>query len=191
MSNTRRPLAALAVVAMVAVVSAGCGGTRSSGGTSTAPPAGNTGTGSSGGNSTATTRKKAVKFAECMRANGVSAFPDPDATGALTIDAVANGSSLDTSSAAFEQAMSACKDLEPPGFTGHERNAQEQEGALKFAQCIRDHGVKDFPDPDKDQPLIDTRRIPSAATEGGMSILHAAMQKCRDSAAAAGVTGGQ
>jgi hypothetical protein len=34
------------------------------------------------------------------------------------IDAVANGSSLDISSAAFKQAMSACQDLEPPGFTG-------------------------------------------------------------------------
>jgi hypothetical protein len=189
MRRNLRPLpAALAVVAVVAAISAGCGGT---GGTSTAALAGTTGTGSSGGRTAASPHAKAVKFAECMRANGVSAFPDPDATGALTIDAVANGSSLDTSSAAFEQAMSACKDLEPPGFTGHERNAQEQEGALEFAQCIRDNGVKDFPDPAKDQPLIDTRRIPSAATEGGMSILHAAMQKCRDSAAAAGVTGGR
>src|SRR5215468_6583329 len=73
-------------------------------------------TATSGGNSTAATHEKAVKFAECMRANGVRAFPDPDATGALTIDAVANGSSLDTSSLAFEQALNACKDLEPPGF---------------------------------------------------------------------------
>jgi len=46
MSRTLRPLAALAVVAFVAVISEGCGGTRSSGGTSTAAPAGNTGTGS-------------------------------------------------------------------------------------------------------------------------------------------------
>ena len=177
MSRTSRPLAALA---MVAVISAGCGGTRSSGG----------GT-SSGGTNAASPHAKAVKFAECMRANGVGAFPDPDASGAMTIDAVANGSSLDTSSAAFKQAVSACKDLEPSGFTGHQRSAQEQEAALEFAQCIRDNGVKDFPDPAKDEPMIDTRRIPSAATEGGMSILHAAMQKCRDSAAAAGVTGGQ
>ena len=94
MSNTLRPLAALAVVAMVAMISAGCGGTRSSGGA-----------GRSGGTNAASPHAKAVKFAECMRANGVSAFPDPDATGALTIDAVANGSSLDTSSAAFEQAV--------------------------------------------------------------------------------------
>jgi hypothetical protein len=186
MSRTLRPLAALAMVAMVVVISAGCGGTHSSGGTSTTAPAGNTGTGNSGTKS-ASPHTKAVKFAECMRANGVSAFPDPDATGALTIDAVANGSSLDTSSGAFEQALGACKDLEPPGFTGHERSAQEQVGALKFAQCMRENGVKDFPDPVNGEPLVDTNRIPSSATPGGMSILNAAMQKC--DASAAGVQG--
>jgi hypothetical protein len=130
-----------------------------------------------------------VKFSECMRANGVRAFPDPDASGALTIDAVANGSSLDTSSAAFNRAVSACKDLEPSGFTGHQRSPKEQAAALEFAQCIRDDGVKDFPDPGKSDPLVDTNRIPSAATPGGLSILNAAMQKCGQYASAAGVRG--
>jgi hypothetical protein len=182
------------MVTMVAVISAGCDGTHSSGGTSTAAPAGNTGstgsTGSSGTNTnTASPHVKAVKFAECMRANGVSGFPDPDATGALTIDAVANGSSLDTSSAAFEQALSACKDLEPPGFTGDKRSPEQQAAALEFAQCIRENGVKDFPDPAPDAPLVDTNRIPSSATPGGMAILNAAMEKCGQYASAAGVKG--
>ena len=113
-----------------------------------------------------------------MRDNGVSAFPDPDASGELTIDGIANGSSLDTNSAAFEQAISACKDLEPAGFTGRKRSAQKQETALKFAQCIRDNGVEDFPDPTPDSPLVDTTRIPSTDRDGGMAILNAAMQKC-------------
>jgi hypothetical protein len=187
MIRTLRPLAALATVAMTAVLSAGCGGTGSSDGTNTeATPAD---TGSGGGTNTASPHAKAVKFAECMRANGVSAFPDPDATGALTIDAVANGSSVDTDSPAFEQALSACKDLEPPGFVGHERNTQQQEAALRFAQCIREHGVRDFPDPGADDPLVDTRRIPSSGTPGGLSILNAAMQKCGSYASAAGVQG--
>ncbi len=69
---------------------------------------------------------------------------------------------------------------------GHKRSAQEQEAALKFAQCIRDNGVKDFPDPTEDGPLVDTNRIPSSATNGGMTVLNAAMQKCRDLAANAG-----
>jgi hypothetical protein len=200
----RRPLRPLAALAMVALITAGCSntpaatGTGSSGGNNTAPTAASASspesvasTGSSGGNNTAATRGQAVKFAECMRKNGVREFPDPDASGQLTIDAIANGSSLDTNSAAFKQAISACKDLEPPGFTGGKRSPEQQKAALKFAQCIRDNGVKDFPDPAPDAPLVDTNRIPSAARNGGMSILNAAMQKCRDLAANAGVSGGK
>jgi hypothetical protein len=190
MRRTLRPLAALA---MLAVLSAGCSnrlaGTGRSGGNNTATAQ----TDSSGGNNnTAAIHQQAVKFAECMRANGVREFPDPDASGTLTIDGIANRSSLDTSSTAFEQAIAACKDLQPPGFIGHKRTAQEQENALKFAQCIRDNGVKDFPDPTPDGPLVDTTRIPSAAGRGGLSIpgLREAMEKCRDLAANAGAVGG-
>jgi hypothetical protein len=181
MSRTLRPLAALALIAMVVLISA-CG--------SSAPAETGTGSGSGGGGGdpTATAHEKGVKFAGCMRSNGVSEFPDPGASGKLTIDAVANGSSLDTSTPAFRQAISACKDLEPAGFMGSKRSSLQQNAALKFAQCIRDNGVKDFPDPLPNGPLVDTGRIPSAATSSGMSILKAAMQKCRDVAAAAGVT---
>jgi hypothetical protein len=150
-------------------------------------PAGS-GTGSSGGNNTVANTQKAVKFAECMRSNGVSGFPDPSASGSFTIDGVVNGSSLNPNTPAFKQALSACRGLEPAGFTGGERSAQQAQAALEFAQCIRAHGVKDFPDPANGQPLVDTNRIPSAATESGMSVLNAAMQKCRDVAVAAGVS---
>ena len=98
---------------------------------------------------------------------------------------------MDTNSAAFKQALGACKDLEPPGFTGTKVTPQQRTARLEFAQCIRDNGVPDFPDPTPNGPLIDTNRIPSAATNGGMSILHAAMQKCRQYASAAGAQGSQ
>ena len=173
----RRQLRPLAALALVAVVAAGC---------SNAPA--QTG---SGGGSAAATRAQAVKFSECMRHNGVGQFPDPDASGQLTIDGVANGSSVDPNTPAFKQALTACKDLEPPGFVGIKRTVQQQEAGLKFAQCIRENGVNDFPDPANGQPLVDTNRIPSAARNGGMSILNAAMRKCRDLAANAGVQGGQ
>jgi hypothetical protein len=174
-----RPLAVLALIAMVVLISA-CG--------SSTPTA--TGTGSSsGGNNTATNHQKAVKFADCMRNNGVSAFPDPPASGELTIDGIANGSSLDTNSPAFKQAISACKDLEPSGFTGQKPTAQQMDARLKFAQCMRDNGVNDFPDPTPNGPLIDTNRIPSLAGKDPRSDpgLNAAMHKCSDFATAAGV----
>jgi hypothetical protein len=162
---TRRP-GPLAALAVVALIGAGCSNEPDENGS-----AGNTNAG----------QAQAMRFAECMRDNGVSEFPDPDASEGLTIDGVLNGSSLDPSSAAWKEAMGACKDLQPPGFTGDEEVTDaEQETRLEFAQCIRDNGVKDFPDPAKGEPLVDTNRIPSAATEGGMSILNAAMQTCRD-----------
>ena len=65
-----------------------------------------------------------MKFAACMRDNGVKEFPDPDASGEMTIDGVVKGSSLDASSPAFEAAIAACKDLQPPGFMGRKRERQ-------------------------------------------------------------------
>jgi hypothetical protein len=172
-----RTAAAFALIATAVLVGA-CGSSAPTG----------PGTDGNSANNTAANAQKAVKFAECMRSNGVSEFPDPGASGSFTIDGVVNGSSLNPNTPAFKQALSACRDLEPAGFTGSTRSAQQTQAALEFAKCIRANGVKDFPDPANGQPLVDTNRIPSAATESGMSILNAAMQKCRDVAAAAGVT---
>jgi hypothetical protein len=179
----RRALWPLAALVGVVLIGAGCGG-------GSGDHAATTGAAGSGAGH-ASAHAKAVKFAECMRANGVSDFPDPDAAGRLTIDEVANGSSLDTSSAAFERAMGACKELEPAGFTGHKATATEQDARLRFAQCVRDNGVTDFPDPTRDAPLVDTNKIPSSATPAGMSNLNAAMRKCSSYAAKAGVRAGQ
>lgn len=158
-----RALWPLAALALIAVIVAGCG-------------SGPAGTG--GGNGAATVREKAVKFAECMRVNGVSRFPDPSASGSYTIDGVVNGSSLDPNSAAFKQAINACRSLEPPGFTGPKVTSKQLTARLKFAQCIRDNGVPDFPDPTANGPIVDTNRIPSSSTNGGMAALNAAMRKC-------------
>jgi hypothetical protein len=170
-----KKLRSLAALATVAVTCASC---------SSAP------SGSGVGGATGR-RAQAMKFAACMRANGVRAFPDPDASGELTIDAVAKGSSLNTDTAAFKKAMTACRDLEPPGFTGTKRSSRQQKSALAFAQCMRDNGVRDFPDPTENSPLIDTTRIPSAAGTGAREIpgFQAAIDKCHGAAAAA--LGGQ
>jgi hypothetical protein len=161
-----RKLGALGALAIVALIGTGC-----SSGTD----------GTDGNNTAAGGQEQAVKFAECMRSNGVPQFPDPDASGQLTIDAVVNGSGIDPNGSAWNGALDACKDLQPSGFTGPaERSPEQQSQGLKFAQCIREHGVPDFPDPTAGQPLVDTNRIPSSNTSRGMSILNAAMHACSD-----------
>ncbi len=172
MSRRRRALAAPAVLALVALISA-CGSSAPAGtGTGTAGTGTGTGSaGASGGSASSAKREKGVKFAECMRGNGVGDFPDPTANGEFVYG-------VSVTPAVFDKAVAACKALQPPGSLSGQRSPRQQSLALKFAQCVRDNGVKDFPDPVNGQPLIDTTKIPSSNPPGGMSILNAATQKC-------------
>jgi hypothetical protein len=183
MRRRRSPLAALALIAIVALISA-CGSGEPARTSSSSASSGS-------GNNPTTNHEKAVKFAACMRSNGVGAFPDPPASGELTIDAIANGSSLDTNSTVFKQAISACRELEPPGFTGKKATPRQMDARLRFAQCVRENGVRDFPDPAPNGPLIDTNRIPSLTGKDPRTdpTLNAALRSCRNFSTAAGVTG--
>ena len=161
-----RPSAAVALVAVISLVSAGCGsdapsetGTTAVASTSTARP------------KEATGQDKAVKFAECIRGHGVPHFPDPDSKGDFVFG-------IDVSPAVWGKAVAACKDLEPPGALSGKRSPKQQSAALRFAECVREHGVKDFPDPANGEPLIDTTKIPSSNRPGGMTILNAATKRC-------------
>ena len=172
MRRAPRPLAVLAMVALIGVISAGCGSNAASE-TGTAGSAGTTSDSGSGGNKQATARDKAVKFAECIRAHGVSDFPDPNEKNQFEYG-------VSVTPAVWDKATTACKDLQPPGTLSGKRTPKQQSASLRFAQCIRDNGVKDFPDPINGEPLVNTYKIPSSNKPGGMAILDAAMQKCGD-----------
>lgn len=164
MSRRLRPLAALAILALIG---AGCGSNAAS----ETGSASRTATPGSAGNKKLTARDKAVKFAECMRANAVPHFPDPDPKGDYTFG-------VDVTREVWLKAIDACKALKPPGALSSKRTPKEQSASLRFAQCVRDNGVKDFPDPVNGEPLIDTYKIPSSNKPGGMTILNAATEKC-------------
>ena len=175
MKDLRRALRPLAALATVALVGAGCSNGAAENGS----------TGSSGGNANATAPDRSVTFAQCMRENGITEFPDPNASGDQEfVEAIQR---LDTSSAAWKQAIGACKELRPPGLLGGKATPKQMRERLQFAQCMRDNGIEDFPDPARDGPLIDTNRIPSAAGRGALDIpgFQAAMEACRDAAARA------
>jgi hypothetical protein len=182
MSRKPWPLAALATVALIG---AGCSndsaengntgtGTASSASSSgTTSSASSTGTTSSGAKKKLTARDKAVKFAECIRAHGVTDFPDPNEKNQFDYG-------VSVTPAVWNKATTACKDLQPPGTLSSRRTPKQQSASLRFAQCIRDNGVKDFPDPVNGEPLVNTYKIPSSNKPGGMTILNAAVQKCRN-----------
>ena len=160
MTQRLRPLVALAIVALI---TAGCG--------SSAPSEAGTAGSSGSTGKKASARDKAVKFAECVRAHGVSDFPDPNAKNDFEYG-------VSVSPAVWKKAVDACKALQPPGTLSSKRTPKQQSASLEFADCMRKNGVKDFPDPVSGEPLVNTYKIPSSNRQGGMTILNAAMQKC-------------
>ncbi|MGA3353975.1 MAG: hypothetical protein ABSD85_12430 [Acidimicrobiales bacterium] len=87
-----------------------------------------------------------LAYAQCMRAHGVPNFPDPT----LTSHAVSFGAghNINQDSPQFVSASTTCKRLVPDG--GPPSTAQLQAAIarlLKNAQCMRTHGVPNFPDP--------------------------------------------
>jgi hypothetical protein len=92
-----------------------------------------------------------VAFARCMRSRGVPDFPDPQ-PGARNAKFL-SAQQLGVSSTRLQAAMDGCQHLLPPG-TDDEFPAAEVpillRGMLPFAQCMRDRGVPDFPDPATD-----------------------------------------
>jgi hypothetical protein len=164
MTRKLRPLVPLA---MVALIGAGCGSDASSETRTTSSTSATT----SGADKKLTKQEKAVKFAQCIRAHGVSDFPDPT-------DKNADAYGISVTPAVWTKAVDACKALKPPGALSAKRTPKQLSAEVKFAQCVRDHGVKDFPDPVNGEPLVNTYKIPSSNKPGGMTILNAAMQKC-------------
>jgi hypothetical protein len=164
MTRARRLPTTLALVATLALAGCGDGGGGGDGGAD--------GGGGSAGTTAAAAQTQGVRFAACVRAHGVPDFPDPNADGDFDYG-------ISVSPETWTKAVQACKALQPPGTLSADRSTGQQDAALTFASCIRAHGVRDFPDPVNGEPLVDTRKIPSTDTEGGMTILNAAMEACR------------
>lgn len=149
----------LAVLITLALLGAGCGSDAPTG---TATP----------DSAKAADDGRLVRFAACIRSHGVPDFPDANADGEFVFG-------INVTPQVWSRAVDACKDLQPPGTLSAKRTPQQQSASLRFADCIRRHGVEDFPDPVNGEPLVDTTRIPSSNRPGGMDILDAAMQSCR------------
>jgi hypothetical protein len=107
-------------------------------------------------------------YAQCIRANGVPDFPDPDPDGRLRGPAHEQ-----QDNPKFRAAQEKCRDLAPGGE--HQRSDPASvEQMREFSQCMRDNGVPDFPDPDPDGRL----RGPGHEQQDDPKF-RAAMETCR------------
>lgn len=87
-----------------------------------------------------------------MRSHGLAAYPDPHvSSSAGQVQVKISPGGLDPNSPAFKSADHACHNLLPNGGApAGADNAARRAQAVRFADCMRSHGVPDFPDPDRD-----------------------------------------
>jgi hypothetical protein len=125
-----RVVAAVTVMAAVALLTAACGGDSPSAATGTVRR-----------------QQRALNYAKCMRAHGVPNFPDPNSQGDFP------QFHSDVSKQVSNSADNTCHHLLTQGG-GQMSAAQEQHARsqlVKYAECIRAHGVPNFPDPTVNQ----------------------------------------
>ena len=150
----RRGFAGLVLVGLlvtVGLLAAACGGgskdpgAASGGGTTTTvAPDGKTGAPASSGS--ATTQAELLHLAQCMRSHGVPTFPDPSATEG-TLGAMVSSAGIDLQSPTVKAALAACQQFTPTQNVTPAQSAAQNAQQLQFAQCMRSHGVPNFPDP--------------------------------------------
>ena len=128
---------ALAVVAL-ALVLAGCGSEPKD-----AQVASGNGAQASAGPPSLSRDEKGVKFAQCLRENGIDVKdPEPGKGIQLKLDPSSGVSKEDV-----DKAMEACKQWDPQADGTNNSNPQAEENGRKFAECMRKNGVEKFPDP--------------------------------------------
>jgi hypothetical protein len=121
-----------AAVAGIALLAAACGGPSTS-----APPSGRS------------LYASALAFTQCMRSHGEPGYPDPTVEpGNAVAFKITPGSGINARSAQYRLAHEACAKL-LAGRTGLPPALAEKASSalLRYATCMRSHGVANFPDP--------------------------------------------
>jgi hypothetical protein len=144
-----RRAGALAAVAAVAVLTAGCGVVHvhfGAGGAASPTPS-------------APTYAQELALAQCMRSHGMPTFPDPNPSGGYNLTSNgsiegAGGSSIDINSSQAQAAYGDCRHLlsGAPSISQLEQDVQQGQQRLekalpellKWQQCVRNHGVPNF-----------------------------------------------
>jgi hypothetical protein len=149
----RRGLPSVAVIVTTILFLAACSGSGSGGALN------------AGGSANSSS---AVGYSVCMRSRGVPNFPDPDSNGQLPKP---DAHHLGVSSSQLQEAQRACQHLLPNSGGATNSNSIQQcmladdcpqslvqqvrTEELRFARCMRSHGVPNWPD-----PIIDSQGRP-------------------------------
>jgi hypothetical protein len=113
---------------------------------------------------------QALGYVDCMRSHGVPNLPDPGPEGGIQLGP---SSEINTNSPSFKAAQARCAKLLPHGGIGGAAHpsAQAEQQMLALSECMRAHGVSNFPDPTPGPPPPDPQEFSIAIGRNGVSLL--------------------
>lgn len=113
---------------------------------------------------------EALAYAQCIRDNGYAEFPDPTPGDGIKF-LIKPGDAP-----RFQKAAEACRDLAPEGLRDNDVSPEQLDGLVKLAQCVRENGIPNFPDPSS-KGAFDLHEL---GIGPGDARLEDAMAACRD-----------
>jgi hypothetical protein len=128
-----RVAAVITVMVAAALLATACSGSPSSTGSGGAPNAGGS------------AASQLIAYTQCMRSHGVPDYPGPNSNGQMP--KITSGQQVGASDSRLTAAQGACQAMWPYQAPTQAQQRQQLTDDLKFAQCMRSHGVPDFPDP--------------------------------------------
>jgi hypothetical protein len=139
--------AASAALLALALLAAGCGGSGNPGLAGPGSAGSNQARASSG--SSGALLARFLAYTHCMRSHGVHDFPDPNTSGGGIAFEIHGGpgSDLNRTNPTFERATRTCRSLDPVGAQPPPQSAAKIAIEVKWARCMRSHGLPNFPDP--------------------------------------------
>jgi hypothetical protein len=134
------------VAASLALLAAGCGGSRGSHVARLGTPTARNSSPSRG-----STHDQALAYARCMRSHGVPLWPDPESGGSFDKSTL-TPHQLGVSTLRIGTAKSDCRSLVPTYSATQQSQVLAQ--ALRFSRCMRAHGAATFPDPESNGAIV-------------------------------------
>jgi hypothetical protein len=154
------PITCMAVTATfvgLALLAVGCGGSNH-------PSVAGSASSTTNNASDSTSALSGVAYAQCMRNHGIHDFPDPTPGAGIAFQINAGpGSDLSANDPRFQAADQACRSLLPGGGKqARPASAQKITEEVKWAACMRAHGLPSFPDPNA-QGAFDSSKMDDAS----------------------------
>jgi hypothetical protein len=156
-----------AVLASMTLLAAACGGSSTTGSTTAQLP------------TLQSITSKALAYARCMRSHGITNFPDPTVQDSAHEKGV--GFSLPGSIQNSPQYASAAKTCRKQTSFGVMSPAVRQAimtDGVKFAACMRSHGITNYPDPVQHANNIQLGPGPNSSIDTSSAQFKAAQKAC-------------